>query len=338
MRQLEESSRVLTFAFYQCQFGAKSRKPTRFITTIPGLALATRLGWPSFSSAGFYIGPLPPTCTCTQEHIGIIKRHPDESFRTTSAQAYPPAMDLWMATTILRHFAAHPPPVLKRARSGGEDEGDELRASAFSRASGAISGTSDTASSKGALRTTESSKKVASTSLVPSSTASSGGTSVILEVASSGPSSSAFSGDLGMASSGTSSLAFSGLLGREASFLRSGPVQVSYKGKIRNMVDGLGKNSWGIRPAGARGVLNGKEGNGWLGGKSKRDRLRLLAVLALGKASESPFFIEIKQMRERLDEKVRSLGRDPSRRQGDRETEIHFRRLLAWARLFEENT
>ena len=113
------------------------------------------------------------------------------------------------------------------------------------------------------------------------------------------------------------------------------------------MVDGLGKNSWGIRPAGARGRLNGKEGkelagffmqevHGWLDGKSKRDRLRLLAVLALGKASESPFSMEIKRMRERLDEKVRSLGRDPERRQGDRETEINFRRLLAWARLCEE--
>ena len=112
-------------------------------------------------------------------------------------------------------------------------------------------------------------------------------------------------------------------------------------------MDGLGKNSWGIRPAGARGLLKGNEGrelasffvqevHGWLGNKTKRDRLRLLAVLALGKAVEPPFSLEIRQMRERLDEKVKSLGKDPSRRQGDRDTEINFRRLLAWARLCEE--
>ena len=341
MRQLGKSARVFTFAFYQCQFNAASRKPTRFITTIPGLALAMYPGWPSLNATGFYVGPLPSTCTCTRRHVGIIKRHPDESFWTTAAQAYPPAMDFWMAITILQHFSTPLPPLLKRARPGEEElevrEGRapkhqengmimEEGAAKHSLEVFSTSGTSSMASSKGLEG-----KEGANHSLGRAATFSTSGTS----------STASSSGEVAKEVSGHST----GLAPSQSA--RLGPIQVSYKGRIRNMVDGLGKNSWGIRPAGSRGVLRSKAGREladlfvkevqvWLGAKSKAERLRLFAVLSLGRAVESPFSQEIAQMRCRLDEKVRSLGKDPRRKPGDRDTEINFRRLLAWARICEE--
>lgn len=42
---------------------------------------------------------------------------------------------------------------------------------------------------------------------------------------------------------------------KKAGGVRKAPLQVHYKGRVRNMVDGLGKCSPGIRPAGARGVM-----------------------------------------------------------------------------------
>ena len=79
-----------------------------------------------------------------------------------------------------------------------------------------------------------------------------------------------------------------------------------------------------------------KEVQGWLGAQSKSEQLRLFAVLALGKAQESPFGREIAGIRRRLDEKAVELGGHPRRKSSDRPTEINFRRLLAWARLCGE--
>ena len=123
VKQMVQSGIAFTFAFFQCQLGATSRKPTRFLTTVPQLTLAMYQGWPSFSRDNFYQGPLPAACTCARKHIGIIKRHPDDTFATTAAQAYPPAMDAWMAKAIWAHFTAPLTPSLKRARLGAEGGG-----------------------------------------------------------------------------------------------------------------------------------------------------------------------------------------------------------------------
>ena len=382
MRQLGASLKVYTFAFYQCQFGASSRKPTRFITTFPQLALAMYSGWPVFDQLSFYQGPLPPSCTCARRHVGIIKRHPDDSFATSLAQAYPPAMDAWMAQAILQHFTAPRAPSLKRAKVGAEgapifnpgqassatsatlkegvpislqassatlEEGVpiSLQASSATLEEGRpISWQVSTATSQ------EKEKKEEGSSSQCSPLASSsrceekkeGGSRGGLSLApttSASSSTASSKGDGG--SRGCCGIQEGGLM----SGTRLGPVQVSYKGRVRNLVDGLGKNSWGIRPAGHQGSLRSKEGqaladafveevHGWLGAKSKVERLRLLAVLALGKIQGSPFSGEISAIRDRLDKKVRELGGSPSRRSSDRVTEINFRRLLAWSRILED--
>lgn len=62
----------------------------------------------------------------------------------------------------------------------------------------------------------------------------------------------------------------------------------------------------------------------------------MMASLALGKFDSSPFGDKISHIRKKLDQVVTSLGKHPGRRQGDRETDIQFRRLKAWAELVED--
>ena len=71
-------------------------------------------------------------------------------------------------------------------------------------------------------------------------------------------------------------------------------------------------------------------------GLDKKSRLRLIAELALGRHSKSPFNEVIPAMKERLDEVVRRLGQDPGRLEDDVPSEIAFRRLLAWGRIVED--
>ena len=61
-RALYAHENVMTFAIYQCQYGAASPKPTRFITTIAAAACMPHMGPPRFDAADKYMGPLPRFC------------------------------------------------------------------------------------------------------------------------------------------------------------------------------------------------------------------------------------------------------------------------------------
>ena len=112
-------------------------------------------------------------------------------------------------------------------------------------------------------------------------------------------------------------------------------------------MDGLGKCSLGIRPAGSRKKNLSKAGAAlartfWthveklaqeMGGKERRN---LLSRLGLGQIEESPFSKEVGSIRRDLDELVKKLGKDPSRKASDRDTVIGFRRVKAWAELVED--
>ena len=124
------------------------------------------------------------------------------------------------------------------------------------------------------------------------------------------------------------------------------PLQVWYKGKARRVVDGLGLCSPRVRPAGhrtvplqERGEALGKafweEVSGFVDTMTKKERLGLMAELAVGRHSESPFKEKVVTIRNKLDEVVMSLGVDPRRKSTDRETEIAFR-VKAWAELVED--
>ena len=119
------------------------------------------------------------------------------------------------------------------------------------------------------------------------------------------------------------------------------------KGRFRRAADGLGKCSPGIRPSATRVKSRGKaasllassfwqEVETFVESMSKQERLKLMASLALGKYDESPFGDKIVAMRKKLDEVVSSMGRCPGRQDGDRKTEIQFRRLKAWAEVVED--
>ena len=132
-----------------------------------------------------------------------------------------------------------------------------------------------------------------------------------------------------------------------APLLGTAPIKVHYKGKVRNLVDGLGKCSLGIRPAGSRKKNLSKAGAAlartfWthveklaqeMGGKERRN---VLSRRALGQIEESPFSKEVGSIRRDLDELVKKLGKDPSRKASDRDTVIGFRRVKAWAELVED--
>lgn len=138
-------------------------------------------------------------------------------------------------------------------------------------------------------------------------------------------------------------------VGREkrAGGVRKAPLQVHYKGRVRNLVDGLGKCSPGIRPAGARGTAQSpparllakafmEEVERLEASMSQEERRMLISKLVLGRFSSSPFEKGMEEVRSRLDERVLSLGKDPRRKGQDRETAINFRRLKAWAQLTED--
>ena len=52
-------SEYVSFAFFQCRFGADFPKPTRLLTDLGGLAAAGFMGWPRHDAAFTYQGPLP---------------------------------------------------------------------------------------------------------------------------------------------------------------------------------------------------------------------------------------------------------------------------------------
>ena len=88
-------------------------------------------------------------------------------------------------------------------------------------------------------------------------------------------------------------------------------------------MDGLGKCSLGIRPAGNRRKDLSKEGLELARGfwrqvevvaesMDKKERRRLLSRLALGQVEESPFGEAVVRIRAELDGLVKKLGKDPS--------------------------
>lgn len=126
--------------------------------------------------------------------------------------------------------------------------------------------------------------------------------------------------------------------------LGSAPLKVHYKGKVRNMVDGLGKCLVGVKPAGSRVKSLSRSGSALAKGfwrhveklseaMGEKERRKLLSRLALGQVEESPFKGVIEKVRKDLDELVVRLGKDPARRPTDRATAIGFRRVKAWAEL-----
>ena len=112
---------TFSVALYQCALGAKSRKPTRFLSNIPGLEKLGKPAWPVLDRMGRYRGPLPPFCSCGRTHSGLIKRSAEEAFSTTEAASYPPQMDIFIAQAIWK-FAQQLSPTPSSPFGGGESQ------------------------------------------------------------------------------------------------------------------------------------------------------------------------------------------------------------------------
>ena len=96
----------VSFAFFQCKFGADFPKPTRLLTDLGSLAAAGYPGWPQLDERCAYGGPLP--LGCGHSHKTRLVR-PDGSGKTFLARSasYPERMNWWIAEAILEAAEAH---------------------------------------------------------------------------------------------------------------------------------------------------------------------------------------------------------------------------------------
>ena len=304
-----QGGEVFTVAFYQCQFGAKSRKPTRILSNLQPLRLWGWTSWPRLNAQGCYVGPLPLHCSCGRSHQGLIKRSADDAFATTEAAAYPEQMDLQIAWALWK-LPLPPSPSPTAGPVGGREEKEE--------------GEGETQANKR--------RKGAEEEGEPSLEE----IEELIEEAKQSAEEEMEKREKDLRSRE-----------EEKGLRKLAPISVHYKGRVRNMVDGLGKCSPGIRRAGFRGGAEDPKSSS-LGAAFMQEVMRIeeamdqasrqafIAKLVLGKFSSSPFDEVIEGVRERLDEKVRSLGKDPRRKPDDRDTVINFRRLKAWAQILED--
>lgn len=123
------------------------------------------------------------------------------------------------------------------------------------------------------------------------------------------------------------------------------PLLAYYKGETRPINDGAGLCSPGRWPPSRRKEPSTMEEKSlqavfeslylkWLADKgSHGDPIKLFWKIAAGKMTESPFANSMADMRSELDAKLLSMGEDPRRKEGDRSSEVNFRRLRAAASL-----
>ena len=325
--------RIYTIVFYQCRLGARSRKPTRILSSLPMLASLGPSGWPHLSAQdGCYLGPLSAVCGCGRSHTGIIKRSSDDAFNTSQAAAYPPFMDTLISKAIWAFCSTiASSQLLKRARDLGEGQDGQKK--------------EEEDAEDGAHRGEESTKGTGAQGCQKKARqgeeaieGQDNGDKENLEEKTEIEMRQLMEEEKKVQNAKDENQEISRLVeeeiekARRSAALQLGrpfklaPLKVHYKGKVRNFCDGLGKCSPGIRPAGSRGVKKTGEGQSlstmfWkeveevADKMDKKARLRFIANLALGKVEASPFAEEMQTIRGRLDRGVAKLGKDPSRKE-----------------------
>ena len=349
LREFNTIPSAFTRTFHQCFFGASSPKPTRIWTNLVAFQVLGFGGWPSFNSMGFYQGPLPRTCSCGRQHQQLIAKDSQGNFRTTEAAAYPPQMDYFLAAALWELALQLKASRLKRPEGENPRVGvDEKKIEEEEEGVGHPEGFSEdkrneerntkNVDSKDSLEKPAHREQEAKRTEEESYEERREEPRGIKRNESKTP-------EVEPALKKRRASAANSLKDKMLALpLKSAPLQVWYKGRTRRMADGLGKCSPGIRPAGSRNhptskastSLAGafwKEVVGLVDSMNKEERLRMVAKISLGKYESSPFTEAMTGLRSRLDEVAKSLGKDPSRKSGDRDSEINFRRLAAWAEL-----
>ena len=319
---------VYTIVFYQCAMGAGSRKPTRFLTDLPDFRSLGPTGWPQLDRLARYVGPLPAQCACGRSHSGLIKRSADDAFSTTVAAAYPPQLDMFIAWAIWKFAAAQPFGPASPAGGVQQMQGQKTEEEGAQ----SSEGTELLRGEEGGKKQETEQKRMRTEA--PKEEGS------VKPAASEAPQVSEREIEDLIESAQRAAFA-------EEAKGRWAPIKVYYKGRVRNLCDGLGKCSPGIRPAGHRGREASEKARclqQWFWAEveavekrmSKQERLRWISKLVLGRMESSPFGDMIEDLRRRMDEKLVELGEDPKRRSRDRETPINFRRVQAWAKVVQD--
>ena len=95
-----------TFAIFQCEFGAETPKPTRFVSDLKFFEGNIFPGVPQFDKAWNYKGPLPPHCPHGGDHPQLIGVNELGQWKTAPAAHYPGALCLFIARAIAKTWAA----------------------------------------------------------------------------------------------------------------------------------------------------------------------------------------------------------------------------------------
>ena len=98
---------VHTMALFQCEFGAKTRKPTRLISDLQGLQGPFHEGIPSFNKEWRYMGPLPKCCPHPGPHEQLIGLDDSGKWKTAPAAHYPGDLCLFIAKAIATTWQLH---------------------------------------------------------------------------------------------------------------------------------------------------------------------------------------------------------------------------------------
>ena len=104
MLELIACHSALTFAVFQCQYGADTSKPTRFVTNLSSFQKLpppyAKLPW--FSREGYYKGPLPRRCPHPGAHGPLTgKDSVTRAWRTSPSAAYPGELCRFLAQHIV---------------------------------------------------------------------------------------------------------------------------------------------------------------------------------------------------------------------------------------------
>ncbi len=317
--QLEEVRNLVrqgleTVGINQCCWGTAWRKPTRLLTNAAAIKRWGPIGWPTFDDKGFYEGPLQQTCSC-QITTSLAKKSNEEIFRTTGTSIYPPKLDEAIADAIILHCVPNitGPPLVGEKRTS---EAGKAMVEVEKRTSEAGDAMVE-ADHQEKRRKRESGKDCPEEKVL--------GKGKIEEI------------------------------GREETERKEGqkvattgkPMQCFYKGKHRTIHDGGGLCSPGRWPVSQRRDVKTREGREvaaviksqflkWLLKKGEERVKEVFWKLAGGKHQHSPFEEVMGDVRMEVDKCLRSMGKDPDRRQEDRTSEIAFRRLKAMAEACED--
>ena len=127
MLELIACQNSLSFAVFQCEYGADTSRPTRFVTNLSSFQKHAppyaKLPW--FSPEGRYRGPLPRHCPHPGAHGWLIgKDATTRAWRTSPSAAYPGKLCLFLAQHVVDSLrSAEGAPSSSTMRSGPASQG-----------------------------------------------------------------------------------------------------------------------------------------------------------------------------------------------------------------------